>query len=148
MPSSTMKEKSEYALPEDIPFPGILKAVEEKAYPYKSKKDGSDQVFKKWVWEFQITEGEFAPLRAWGETEPELTTHPDNLVRQWGETLRDKQFEIGEDINTDDLLGLPCLFTVRHEEPRPKKDGSGNFYGCRVADVFPIDALQSDEPPF
>lgn len=136
MPKSTMTEESEYRLPKDTLFPAILEAVTVKTIKYK--KDGKDKSFDKWEWEFKITDGEYAGLSAYGETEDRLTTHPDNKVRQWGEVLRGGvEFEVGESIDTDDLIGLPCVITVTHEEPREKKNGEGFFYGCPVADVFP-----------
>lgn len=134
MPKATLTEESEYKLPEDTMFPAVLHEVNVKTIKYK--KDGKDKSFDKWEWTFKIIEGDFAGLHAYGETEDRLTTHPDNKVRQWAETLRGMPFEFGEGLDTDDLLGLPCVVTVRHEEPREKKDG-GFFYGCPVQDVFP-----------
>lgn len=131
-----MREESEYRFPENTPLPVILESVDEKEIPYTDKKTGKPAKFTKWEWVFQITEGEFAGLRVYGETEPKLTNHPDNKVRQWAETLRDAPFEIGEGLNTDDLLGLPAVVTVFHGDPRPKKDGT-KFYPCPVQDVFP-----------
>lgn len=158
MPKATMREQSEYALPEDTLFPATLTSVKERrtTFTYKAHHKavesgraqvGEEGVVERWVWEFEITDGEFMGLRAWGETETALSTHPDNLVRQWGEALRGAPFEIGEGLDTDDLIGLPCSITVRHDEPRPRRDGSGMFYGCPVDSVFPksaVDAL----PPF
>jgi hypothetical protein len=160
MPTSTMRNQDEYPLPEDVAFPARLTAVSEKRneFTYKAhhkpvkegkKNVGDTGVISRWTWEFEIVDGDYSGLRAWGETEDALTNHPDNKVRQWAETLLGREFEIGEGLDTDDLIGLPCLITVRHDEPRPKKDGSGNFYPCPVADVFPADALSGgDEPPF
>ena len=152
MPTSTMREENEYRLPEDTPFPAILNAVETRTIKYT--RDGQEKSFDKWEWVFKITEGEYAGMEAYGESEDRLTNHPDNKVRQWAETLRDAPFEIGEGLNTDDLLGLPCVITVSHGEPRPKKDGT-NFYPCPVQDVFPegTEAGQfthnaEPEPPF
>lgn len=158
MPSATMREESEYKFPEDTPFPAILSSVTEKEIPYTIKNGpdaGKKSSFKKWVWAFDITEGEFAGLTAYGETEAKLTNHPDNHVRQWAEVLQDAPIGIGDGLNTDDLLGLPCVVTVAHGEPRPKTDG-GKFYPCDVNNVFPegtkagqfgSDNAQ-DEPPF
>jgi hypothetical protein len=152
MPSSTMREESEYRLPENTPFPAQLKSVDVRTIKYQ--RDGKDKQFDKWEWVFEITEGEYAGMEAYGESEDRLTNHPDNKVRQWAETLRDAPFGIGEGLNTDDLLGLPCVITVFHGDPRPKKDGT-NFYPCPVQDVFPegTEAGQFDrggfeEPPF
>ena len=152
MPTSTMREESEYRLPENTPFPAVLESVSTRTIKYT--RDGQEKSFDKWEWVFKITEGEYAGMEAYGESEDRLTNHPDNKVRQWAETLRDAPFEIGEGLNTDDLLGLPCVITVSHGEPRPKKDGT-NFYPCPVQDVFPegTEAGQfgrnaEDEPPF
>lgn len=134
MPSSTMTEQNEYALPEDVLLPAILEEVSVRTIKYT--RDGKEKSFDKWEWTFQITEGPYAGLHAYGETEDRLTTHPDNKVRQWAEVLRGIAFEVGEGLDTDDLLGLPAVITVEHGEPRPKKDGS-NFYPCPVKDVFP-----------
>lgn len=146
-----MREESEYKIPADTPLPAMLQSVEEREVKYK--KDGKDKSFMKWEWVFEITEGEYAGLHAYGETESYLSTHPDNKVRQWGEVLRDAPFEVGEGIDTDLLLGLPCVITVRHDPPRPKKDGT-NFYPCPVDQVFPegtvptFDSEGGSEPPF
>ena len=154
MPQTTMRDEDTYPLPDETPFPARLESVEVKTIQFEKKdrktgaKTGEWSSFDKWVWDFQITSGQYAGLHAYGETEDRLTNHPDNKVRQWAETLRDAPFEIGEGLNTDDLVGLPCIVTVRHDEPRPKKDG-GNFYPCPVDDVFPEGALPvDDEPPF
>ena len=134
MPSSTMTEQSEYAFPEDLLMPAILEEVEVRTINYT--RDGKEKSFDKWRWTFQIVEGDYAGLKLYGETEDRLTTHPDNKVRQWAEVLRGVAFEVGEGLDTDDLLGLPCVVTALHEDPRPKKDGT-MFYGCMVKDVFP-----------
>lgn len=148
MPSTTMREESEYRFPENTPFPAILASVTEKEIPYTDKNTGKPAKFVKWVWAFDIIEGEFAGLTAYGETEAKLTNHPDNLVRQWAEVLRDAPFEFGEGLNTDDLCGLPCIITVAHGDPRPKKDGT-KFYPCDVNNVLPEGtAPQPTDPPF
>ena len=147
MPSTTMQEEEKWKLPTDTLFPATLVAVREREIPYKSKKTGEDAVFTKWEWEFAITEGPYAGLSAWGDTEDRLTNHPDNKVRQWAETLRGREFELGEGLDTDDLLGLPCQITVENTTYE-KKDGTTSYL-TPVLDVFPADAgVQDDEPPF
>jgi hypothetical protein len=146
-----MEHEDEWKLPEEFPMPAELSKVEEKSFPYKIKSGpnkGDDAVFVKWEWEFKIIDGEYAGLRAWGETEPKLTNHPDNKVRQWAETLRGAEFDMGEGLDTDDLIGLPCVITVAHLKEE-KKNAPGEFYyKTPVADVFPADSLGNDEPPF
>lgn len=146
MPSSTYTEESQWKLPQDVPMKARLNSVEERVINYV--RDGENRSFTKWKWEFEITDGEYAGLRAWGETEDRLTTHPDNLVRQWAESIRGVAFELGEGLDTDDLLAAPCVIVVDNTS-RPKNDG-GTYYDCPVKDVYPIDtwAELSGEPGF
>lgn len=155
-PKATMREESLYSLPEDVLLPAKLNSVVTRTIPFTYKKGpklGQESSFDIWVWEFEITEGDYAGLKAWGETEDQLNNLEEprgrsKLVRPWAETLLGKEIQIGEEFDTDDLIGLSCQITVKHEEPRPKKDG-GFFYGCPVEDVFPAAAATSDdEPPF
>jgi hypothetical protein len=149
-----MKEETPYPLPEDELFVGKLDAVTVRTIEGISKKPGKPDrpySFDLWVWEFSITEGEHAGMKAWGETEGELNNLEEPkgraaLVRPWAETLLGRTIEIGEDFDTDQVLGLPCKFTVTHEEPRQKKDG-GFYYGCPVDDVFPSSA-RAEAVPF
>jgi len=147
MPSSTMEEEQQWKLPKDTALPAQLVAVTEREIPYTDKKTGEAKVFSKWEWEFDIVEGEYAGLESLGDTEDRLTNHPDNKVRQWAETLRGSEFEIGEGLNTDDLLGLPCLLVVDNTT-YTNKDGKTSYL-TPITDLFPSDAIpQSDEPPF
>jgi hypothetical protein len=147
MPSSTMEEEAQWKLPKDTPLQAQLLSVSVKTINWKDKKTGDDRSKDLWEWEFDIVEGEYAGLKAWGETEDRLTNHPDNKVRQWAETLRGAPFDMGEGLNTDDLLGLPCVVVVDNTTYE-KKDG-GTSYLTPITDVFPADGfVQSDEPPF
>ena len=154
MPRSTMKEETAYKLPEDTLFVGKLNAVEVRTINFVLKKDvgtrkaGEASSFDKWVWEFEVTEGAYTGDRAWGETEDELNNLEEargnsHLVRPWAETLLGRQITIGEDFDTDQVVGLPCKFTVSHDEPRLKKDG-GYYHGCPVDDVFPASSAAAD----
>ena len=143
MPSATMKNEDEFKLPKETLLPATLLAVEEKNIPYVDK-NGKDQTFTKWTWEFEIVDGDYAGLHAWGDTEPRLTNHPDNKVRQWAETLRGSEFELGEGLDTDDLLGLSCVITVDNVV-HTKKNGEKSYL-TPVLDVYP--ASLDTEPPF
>lgn len=145
MPNSTMTDEEKFKLPAETLLPAVLKSVEEKTIPFVNKQ-GKDDSFTKWTWEFEVIDGQYEGLRAWGDTEPRLTNHPDNKVRQWAETLRGAEFEMGEGLDTDDLLGLTCCITVDNKE-HTKKDGTKSYL-CPVADVFPPDAINENEPPF
>jgi len=165
MPTSTVKEEDPYKIPEDTYLPANLIGVEEKSFPFthkKGPKEGQQDTFTKWVWEFQITSGEYAPLKVFADTDAKITVTPDgqrNFPAMIIEALRDMPVEFGEGINTDDYNGLPCVITVKHFA-RDRSDGQGKFYETPLKDVYParvLDELRQganaghpvgDEPPF
>lgn len=149
MPKAVMKDEDEYPLPAGVPFPAVLVSVEEQTIEYTRKKDGNGKKagekdsFVKWRWTFEITEGQYQGEKAYGDTEDRLTNREDNLVRQWAEALLKVKIEVGQGLDTDTLIGLPCLIDVRHDEPREKRTG-GNFYPCPVDNVY--EATATDYP--
>lgn len=146
MPSATMEHEDPWKLPDDDFLPATLSAVTEKSFTI-SKGDRKGEEFTKWEWEFSITEGQYAGLRAWGDTEGKMTSHPANKVRPWAEALRgDVPFAIGEGINTDDLIGLPCFIQVSHVM-YTKADGTDG-YKEPVVSVISVGQVQSIDPPF
>lgn len=145
MPQSKVVHEDLYKLPKDTPFPGVLNSVVEKTIPY-TDRDGKPASFTKWVWEFEVTDGEYMGLRAWADTEPRITDKEGDLGRAFVETLRGKPVELGEGVDTDDYLGLPCVFTVDNK-PYEKKNGEIS-YTCPVQDIYPADAMPPHDPPF
>lgn len=144
MPTTEMKHEDEFKLPKDVPLPAILVSVEEKSYPYK--KDGEDRTFTKWVWEFLITEGDYSGLHAWGDTEPKLTNREDDKVRHWAHALTGIDYELGDGLDTDDLLELPCILLVDNVKEEKKGARGEYFYRTPIVDVLPSD--MTVEPPF
>lgn len=143
MPQATTEDP--YKLPKDTPFKVVLNKVDEKVIPFRNK-DGKDDSFTKWTWEFEILEGDKAGLKVWVDTEPRITTGESDKVRQIAETLLGRTFELGEGLDTDLLLGLQAVITVDNVE-RAKKDG-GTSYTTPLAEIFPADALPESEAPF
>lgn len=149
MPKSSMKVMSEYPVPEDTMCPARLEKVEVVTFPSKDRNTGAltGETYDRWRWTFKIYDGEYAGIAVTVLTTPFISTHPDNKVRQYAETLTGKKWGESEGIDTDELIGLNGIVTVRHQKPRPKKNGDGMWYGIEVADVFPAGAL-ADLPPF
>lgn len=159
MPKATKKVETEYRLPEGEYFPVKLNSVTEQEIEFHRKDKKTKQplyddlgnpemgVFKKWRWIFEITDGEYLGVEIYGDTQPEFSTREDNLVRIWSEALTGKEIEVGEELDTDTLIGCEAMMSIRHDDPVKKKDGSF-FYGCSPAEIFPkADALDG-EPPF
>ncbi len=166
MPKAQKVERTEYKFPDDEYYPCVLDSVTEKEVTFFKKdkatgqKTNEQDSFLKWVWKFEITGGPFMGDNLYAETSAEYSTREDNKIRQFAEALLGREQEVGEEIDTDLMVGLPCIVTVRHDEPRPKADGT-NFYPCAVDEVFPKGGAASapvagrggqaafnDEPPF
>lgn len=145
MPKSVVAEESPYPIPLDTLVPLKLESVElvKIDYTVKSGRNaGKPAVFVKWEWTFGVTDGEYAGLTIRGNSEPKITSQDEpsgslHLARPWVEALLGRPIELGEEIDTDDLIGLPAVGTVEHLPPRPKKDGSGNWFNVGVDELFP-----------
>lgn len=144
-----MRVQSEYAIPEDTLCPCRLDQVVEKEFPSRDRQTGAltGEMYKRWEWTFKVTSGPYAGIAVSKLTTPFISTHEGNLVRHFAETLTGKKWGESEGIDTDDLLGLTGMLTVKHQPPKPRKSGDGYWYGMEVQDLFPADALE-DAPPF
>ena len=142
MPKAIVEEQEQWKLPHQEPMPATLVSVVEKSFSGVSQKTGKEWSITKWTWEWDITGGDYAGLKAWGDTDPKMTNHPDDKVRQWAETLLGVELDMGDGIDTDDLLGLSGLILCNNTEEK-KKDGTP-FFKSEVVNVLPADY----EPPF
>lgn len=151
MPKAVKVHESEYRYPDDLFYTCKLIAVDEVEVPYFKKVNGvrtnEQAVFKKWQWRFEIVEGAYLGEVLRGDTRPEYTTRADNKVRQWSEALLNREMSVGEELDTDMLIGLPCIVTIAHAEPRKKADGT-YFYPCEVEEVLPKSGSLVNNPPF
>jgi hypothetical protein len=152
-----MRVESEYMIPEETPVPVRLQEVEVKEFQSRDRetkalqfdpKTGDPVMYQKWNWNFQVCDGPYAGVNLNKLTPPYISTRDDNLVRIYAETLTGKTWGESEGINTDDLVGLRAIATVKHQPPRPKKNGDGMWYGLDIADLYPADALGDEDPPF
>lgn len=145
-----MREQDAYAIPEETPVPAVLDSVDVVTFQERDRetKALTGGTYDRWKWTFKVSDGDYYGIKVTALTTPFISNHPDNKVRLWAETLTGKQWGESEGIDTDEIIGLPCILTVRHEEPRPKKDGTGMWYGLRIQDVFPAGAIDLDTPPF
>lgn len=66
----------------------------------------------KWKWE--IVEGEYTEKWAWGECWDNLDQSDGCTWRRWHEALVDRPVDIGENIDTDDVLNLMAYIHVTH----------------------------------
>lgn len=155
MPKSTKREESEYRYPDTEFYPcDLVKVVEvEHSFFRKDKVTGikgtEQDVFRKWEWSFLVVSGPYEGETLRGDSQPELTTREDNRARMWSESLMGREIAVGEEFDTDTIVGLPCICTVRHDPPRERGDGS-KFFPCPVDEVLPRSGGfdNPDAPPF
>lgn len=158
MPKSTVEEDSPYPIPENVLLPLQLQSCEAVTVNYTNKK-GDPASFHKWEWTFLVGDGEYAGLTIRGNTEPKVTNASEAsfqpLARPLVEALLGRSLELGEEVDTDLLVGLKCQGTVKHLEPRARKNGDGFWFNVEVDEVFPAygdnvtaGAVAADAPPF
>lgn len=161
MPKGTVQEATLYPIPENTLCPARLQTVDEAVVPFtykRGEKAGQKGEFKKWTWTFKIVSGPYEGMTVEGSTEPMITNATEqssflHLARPWYEQLLGRELALGEPVDTEQLLGTSCQITVKHMDPRPRKDGDGFWYNVEVEDVLPParDAagnVSYDEPPF
>jgi hypothetical protein len=168
-------EATNYPIPMDTLIPLKLESVMNVEVPFVYKKGpklGQGGTFVKWEWGFTVTGGEYAGLEVRGNTEPRVTSSDMSsgslkLARPWVEALLGRALELGEEVDTDDYIGLPAQGTVTHLEPRARKDGDGFWFNVELDELFPAnmgshaataaaaangtvwpEATSADEPPF
>lgn len=156
MPKSVVREfdpSTLYSLPEGVFFPAeLIKCTQE--YVEKAKTP-----FHKWEWTFRITDGEMAGIELNTSTEPEVTDAVDAyflpLARPLVEALLGRKLDLYEEVDTDDLIMLPCMISARHDEPRERRTGDGYWYNCSLAEIYPYGQAPTsqgrdtyDAPPY
>jgi hypothetical protein len=159
----TVGEGDNYPLPEDTLLSAKVGLVIERKTEYllkehhKKVKDGKAKVgdkdvFHAWEWPFFITEPGFEGLEVMGTTDPRITSAEGDKPKGWYETILDTTIQLGDDVDTDMLQGLPCIITIKHREPRSYNGRT--YYECEIDDVFPVNAREvaggvaSEDPPF
>lgn len=152
MPTARVTDKPPYKFPDDVQFPAILREVKVKTIKWNKKEwkngvatEARDSHGKpipmemdKWLWRFEIVGGdqEFVGENGYMETPAEYTTNDGDPVKAAFEALLGAEMEVGDEADTDLLVGTDCWIRFRHDEPRRSRDGS-MFYGCTVDEISP-----------
>lgn len=154
MPKSQVTEfdpNDLYPAPEDVALPIELvscKAVTVEFTYRQGKRAGEKGSFLKWEWEFRVVDGAYAGVNFRGSTEPKITnaTETDFLPPALPivEALLGRSLQVGEEIDTDDLVGLKAQASVRHQKPSPRKNGDGFWYNVELNEIFPAEASSAN----
>ena len=88
-------------------------------------------------WKFEIMEGEYATRWVWGDIWDNLDQSDGCVWRRWHEALVDRPVEIGENIDTDDVLNMMAYIQVTHRSYY--KDGIEDDEHLRTVAEVPDD---------
>lgn len=112
----TVTDKPDLTIPEDFPLRAQLKEINHREFNWTDKKTGEDRTGANLEWWFQVTaEGKYNGRKVKGRTDAELTNNERDKFGRWARTLLGRELPIGMGLDTDDLIGLSCDLTVRHE---------------------------------
>jgi hypothetical protein len=120
-----------------------LQDVAENNFTY----DGED--VKKFKWTFLVSDpaaGQWNGKEIFGDTSQNFNAHPNCKAYSWVTALTGRKYESGEELDTDDLIGMPCRVLIMH-----KTDREGRVW-MRVKEVLPPKAASKapvpEEAPF
>lgn len=84
--------------------------------------DGPRGTFEKINWKFEVTEGEYKGFFILDGTSPKFSIDPPSKLYEWANALLGRTFDVGERLDTDDLLNLPCRIEVGYKPDRKDPD--------------------------
>jgi hypothetical protein len=104
------------------------------------------ETIHKLKWEFVISEpGQWEGKTVFGETSTTFTAHPNCKAYNWAVAITGKQYDSGETMDTDDLIGMPCRVMIAHKKDKKVEDRKW----MRVREVLPAKAgLGPQDAPF
>ena len=71
-------------------------------------------------WKFEVTEpGNWLEYKINGSTSLKFTIDPPSKFYEWSVQLLGRTFDVGDDVETEDLIGLPCRIEIDYQ---PDKD--------------------------
>jgi hypothetical protein len=144
--SLTVEDQPDMTIPEDYPVRAVLKDIKLREYEFKDRQTGQMKPGAAFEWFFEVTaDGPYHGRTVRGRTGTSLTNSAGNQLRAWAQSLLQRELPTGANLDTDDLVGLACDITVKHDpdkkNPLIKWD--------RVYEVLaPTAGFDLNEPPF
>lgn len=123
MPVMQAEESSFEMIPEGTIIGAKVSEIEQKTLDFGDRLN----------WKFEIIEsGQFEGYRINGSTSMKFTIDPPSKFYEWATQILGRTFEVGEAVDTDDLIGLPCRIEIEH---KADKDDPERMW-MRVATVI------------
>lgn len=83
-------------------------------------------------WKFEVLESPWEGYKVNGSTSLKFTIDPPSKFYEWSVQLLGRTFDIGDSVDTDDLIDLPCRIEIEHQ---PDKENPERMW-LRVASVI------------
>lgn len=101
------------------------------------------QNIQKLRWKFIVSGGEWEGKEIQGQTSTNFVAHPGCKAYNWATAISGRTFEEGEELDTDELIGLPCRIITA------QKTGKDGRIWPDIRDVLPPRGGKPvSEPPF
>lgn len=142
-----VKHEEDRTLPDGSIHGARLMDIVEKTITWVDRKSGEDRSSDLLEWWFEIEQSsdqKFIGRRVKGTTDALITDRSNDKFRDWLEKLTGAELREDDDVDTDDVLGLPCQIVISHR--LDKKDSSRVYE--QVDTILPNDSSSYDEPPF
>lgn len=142
----TVEDSPDLTIPEDYPVRAKLVDLKLREFSWTDKKTNEAKDGSKLEWWFEVTaEGAYNGRKIRGETSTKMNNREQNRARTWAETLLGRELGVGASLDADDLLGLSCDITVRHEPDRKNPEIKWE----RIDEILPVTAgFDLNNPPF
>lgn len=155
MVKAVAEEGKPYFFDEGV-FLAQLVSVEERRVTYRLRahhaavKNGKGNVgdeafFDQWRWTWELLQGAQAGSRIDVDTDPKIVLEGDSLARDQYEALIGRALELGEQIDTDVVLGAKARLRIVHRDPVARHDGTTGYY-TDVTEVLPAQGDEVETP--
>ncbi len=109
MVKMTAEESSFEMIPEGEIVAAKVVGIEGKSFDWGDRLN----------WKFEVTEkGTWEGYKINGSTSLKFTIDPPSKFYEWSVELLGRTFDVGESVETDDLIGLACRIEIEWQEDK------------------------------
>lgn len=116
--------------------------IELDEWSFTDKKTNELKNVQQIKWTFTIMDkGTWQGKDVFGKTTTNFVAHPNCKAYSWASAITQREPAEGESLDTDQLIGLPCVIEIGHSKP----DKEGRTW-MRVDKVYPASMAQHVQP--
>lgn len=135
MPEFTAEESSFEMIPEGEIVSAKVASIEAETMDFGPRLK----------WAFEVTQAPWEGIKILGGSSQKFTIDPPSKFYEWACQLLGRTFEVGDGINTDDLIGLPCRIEIEY---KPDKDDPKRMWMRPATVIAPRGQTKTAEDVF